>query len=273
MPELPEVETICDNLRELIQGRRIIEVDIFEQRLRNPVGDNFALILQGRTVLDVVRKGKYILVSLEGGMAWISHLGMSGKLICVGRERPRERHDHIIVKFDNGKEVRYHDPRRFGLSVVMPAAAIERWPQIRRLGMDPLDHQFNSGYLFTVARTSRRRIINLLMDQKVVAGLGNIYANEILFRAGVRPTRRGWRIGRKMAVQITHVTPKLLREAIHWRGTSFSDYRDGEDRKGEFQNHLRVYNRGGQSCAVCACEIKKVPIGNRSAFYCPTCQR
>ena len=273
MPELPEVETICNHLRGLIHGRTIIEVEILEQRLRNPVGENFALILHGKTVLDVERRGKYILVLLEGEMVWISHLGMSGKLICVDGERPRERHDHIIVKIDNGREVRYHDPRRFGLSVVMPASAIERWPQISRLGMDPFDHRFNGGYLFAVARTSRRRIINLLMDQKVVAGLGNIYANEILFRAGVRPTRRGRRIGQKMALQIAHVTPKILREAIRWRGTSFSDYRDGEDRKGGFQNHLRVYNREGQSCAVCACKIKKIPIGNRSAFYCPTCQK
>ena len=273
MPELPEVETICGNLRGLLRGRRIIEVEVLEQRLRNPVGENFALELQGRAVLDVERKGKYILVLLEGKMAWISHLGMSGKLIYVDRERPRERHDHIIVRFDSGREVRYHDPRRFGLSVVMSVSALDRWPQIRDLGVDPFDHQFSSGYLYTVARTSRRRIVEILMDQKLVAGLGNIYANEILFRAGIRPTRRGWRIGRKSPMKIAHVTPKLLREAIHWRGTSFSDYRDGEDRKGDFQNRLRVYNREGESCSVCTGEIKRVPVGNRSGFYCPTCQR
>jgi len=246
---------------------------VIESRLRIPVVPEFALQLRGRAVLDVERRGKYILVWLEGKIVWISHLGMSGKLIFVRGDRPRGKHDHIVVGFDGGGELRFHDPRRFGLSVAIPGAALARWPQIRDLGSDPLHHQFSGGYLHSVARNSRRRIRDLLIDQSVVAGLGNIYANEILFRAGVRPTRRAWRVGRRLTDQIAETAPTLLREAIRWRGTSFSDYRDGEDRKGGFQDLLQVYNREGEACRVCSERIKKIRIGNRSAFYCSRCQR
>lgn len=134
-------------------------------------------------------------------------------------------------------------------------------------------HRFNGVYLHSVARHSRRRIRDLLMDQRVLAGLGNIYANETLFHAGIRPTTRAWRLGRIRAARIAEVTPRVLMEAIRWRGTSFSDYRDGEDRRGEFQNHLRVYDREGEKCTMCTSEIKKVRMGTRSAFYCPECQK
>ncbi|MFQ5849421.1 MAG: bifunctional DNA-formamidopyrimidine glycosylase/DNA-(apurinic or apyrimidinic site) lyase [Candidatus Binatia bacterium] len=273
MPELPEVETICRDLRLLLRGRRICRVEVLEPRLRSPVGPDFALHLEERTVLDVERRGKYIVVWLEGGWAWISHLGMSGKLIYVSEEQPRGRHDHIIVSFEHGGEIRYHDPRRFGLAVAIPASGVGRWLQMRGLVIDPLDRQFCGEYLYSVARASRRRIRDLLMDQRVVAGLGNIYASEILFRAGVRPTKRARRVGRKLAGRIARITPLLLREAIRWRGTSFSDYRDGENRKGGFQNLLHVYNREGRECRVCSHVIKKVRLGSRSTFYCPRCQR
>ncbi|MBI2986932.1 MAG: bifunctional DNA-formamidopyrimidine glycosylase/DNA-(apurinic or apyrimidinic site) lyase [Deltaproteobacteria bacterium] len=273
MPELPEVETICSGLRPLVRGRRIRTVEVLEPRLRSPVGAGLSSRLRGKTIVDVGRRGKYILIFLEGGSVWIFHLGMSGKLIYVGAERPREKHDHIIVSLDTGRELRYHDPRRFGLSLVVPGAKLETLPQLGNLGLEPFDRQFDGDYLYSATRNSRRRIRNLLIDQKVVAGLGNIYANEILFHAGVRPTTRSSKLGRRRIEQIATVTPRLLREAIRWCGTSFSDYRDAEDRLGEFQNHLRVYDREGQKCRVCSSTIKRVAIGNRSAFYCPTCQK
>lgn len=273
MPELPEVETICRGLRALLRGRKVAEVEVLEPRLRSPVTGAFCSQLRGRTILDVERRGKYILVWLEGDQVWLSHLGMSGKLIYVEPDKPRERHDHIIVRLDEGHELRYHDPRRFGLSVVVPRAELEGLPQIKNLGLEPFDHQFNGAYLYSIARDSRRRIRDLLIDQGVLAGLGNIYANEILFRAGIRPTTRAWRLGCRRAEQIAEVTPRVLQEAIRWCGTSFSDYRDAEDRFGEFQNHLRVYDREGEKCRVCSARIRRVVIGNRSAFYCPTCQK
>ena len=273
MPELPEVETICAGLRPFLRGRKIRAVEVLEPRLRSMVAPGLHLRLCGKTILDVRRRGKYILILLERGSVWVFHLGMSGKLIHVEAGRPRERHDHIIVRLDSGRELRYHDPRRFGLSMVVPQAELQTLPQMRNLGLEPFAPQFDGNYLYSIAHNSRRKIRDLLIDQKVVAGLGNIYANEILFHAGVRPTTRSSKLGRHRIEQITKVTPRLLREAIRWCGTSFSDYRDAEDRRGEFQNHLQVYDREGEKCRVCSSRIKRVAIGNRSAFYCPKCQR
>ena len=273
MPELPEVETICRSLRALLPGRRVAAVEVLEPRLRSPVSEDFCSKLRGRAILDVERRGKYILVLLEGDRVWVSHLGMSGKLIYLEQGLPRERHDHIIIRLDEGHELRYHDPRRFGLSFVAAYAEFESLPQIKNLGLDPFDRQFNGGYLYSVVRNSRRRIRDLLIDQRVLAGLGNIYANEILFHARVRPTTRAWRLGYRRAKQIAEVTTRVLLEAIQWRGTSLSDYRDGENRTGEFQNHLRVYDRDGEECTVCTSKIKRVRMGNRSAFFCPSCQK
>ena len=273
MPELPEVETICRGLRGLATGRRIIEVKVFEPRLRARVGKDFGAKLQGKTITEIRRQGKYILILLEDEHVWLAHLGMSGKLIWVEEGRPRETHDHIVVKLEGGYELRYHDPRRFGLSLVVPLAALDSLPQMRGLGLEPFDPGFDGHYLFSVVRSSRRRIRDLLIDQRVVAGLGNIYANEILFRAGVRPTTRALKLTRARVDRIAEITPKLLSQAIQWCGTSFSDYRDAEDRFGEFQNHLTVYDREGEQCGVCGSTVKRVAAGNRSAFYCPRCQK
>ena len=185
----------------------------------------------------------------------------------------RQKHDHIVVALDGGTELRYHDPRRFGLSLVVQQDQLNSLPQLRDLGPDPLSARFGGAHLYASTRASERRIRDLLLDQQVVAGLGNIYANEILFRTGIRPTTRAWRLTRRQVAAIAAATPKLLRDAIRWCGTSFSDYRDADDKRGEFQNHLRVYDRDGDKCRVCLQVIKRVAIGNRSAFYCPTCQK
>lgn len=273
MPELPEVETICRGLRAHVPGRRVMEVEVLETRLRSPVSGRFRDQLRGRTLLSVGRRGKYILVPLEGDRVWLSHLGMSGKLIYVEAGRPREKHDHIIITLDDDHELRYHDPRRFGLSVVVRRAELDSLPQMKNLGLDPFDRGFHGAYLHFSVRRSRRRIRDILIDQEVVAGLGNIYSNEILFYAGVRPTTRGWKLGRGRAERIAEVTPTVLRHAIRWCGTSFSDYRDAEDRRGRFQDHLRVYDKAGEPCICCGGKIRKARLGNRSAFYCPSCQK
>lgn len=273
MPELPEVETICRGLKPLVSGRRITGVEILERRLRRRVAPRLGSRLVGRTIVDVGRRAKYLLILLDAELVWLFHLGMSGKLVYAAAEKAREKHDHIIARLDNGHELRYHDPRRFGLSMVVTRSKLENLPQMRNLGLDPFERRFSGTYLYATARSSRRRIRDLLIDQRVAAGLGNIYANEILFRAGVRPTARAWKLGRGKVERIARATPALLREAIRWCGTSFSDYRDAEDRFGKFQNHLKVYDREGKGCKACGSAIKRVLIGNRSAFYCPRCQK
>ncbi len=272
MPELPEVETICRSLRPLICGQRIVRVQVLQRQLRIPVAEDFEARLENKTVGEINRRGKYVLVELDPEDVWVIHMGMSGKLTYFNKSCPGQKHDHLIVGFDSGHELRYHDPRRFGLTRVLHNQELSQWPPLSQLGVDPLSDQFHVDYLYSVMRNSKRRVKDLLMDQTVVAGLGNIYANEILFRSGLRPTRRAARINHSYARRIVEVTPVVLEEAIRLRGTSFSDYRDGEDKKGEFQKHLQVYDREGEMCRVCSGKIKKLQVGNRGGFYCGTCQ-
>jgi len=273
MPELPEVETVCRSLRPHLLDRTIGRVQVLEPRLRVPVDVEALRAVTGKRVESITRIAKYIVVNLSSDLVWLFHLGMSGKLICVGPDAERRKHDHIIVGLDNGGELRYHDPRRFGLSIVAERRSLDKLPQLKDVGLDPFDAALTGDYLFRFTRASQRRIRDLLLDQHIIAGLGNIYANEILTLARIRPTARAHRLTRGQVATIAAIIPKLLGEAIRWCGTSFSDYRDADDKSGEFQNHLLVYDRDGERCRVCPSLIKRVTIGNRSAFYCPHCQR
>ncbi len=273
MPELPEVETVCRSLRPHLIGRRIDRVEILEPRLRAPVAEDLAARLQGRVIQQIERRAKYILIYLEDPWVWVFHLGMSGKLIHSNPVAPRQKHDHIIINLDSGAELRYHDPRRFGLTLMVSSGELKSLPQLQRLGAEPLNGDISGDYLYAATHNSERRIRDILLDQQVVSGLGNIYANEILFRAAIRPTKRGFRLTRQQVEQTARSIPKVLRQAIRWCGTSFSNYRDADDQQGKFQAHLRVYNREGKSCRVCADLIKRVTLGGRGAFYCPTCQK
>jgi formamidopyrimidine-DNA glycosylase len=272
MPELPEVETVCRSLRPHLLGRTIRRVRVLEPRLRVQVDERKLKSLAGKRVAGITRIAKYILIELED-LAWLFHLGMSGKLICVAPSTARQKHDHIIAELDDGVELRYHDPRRFGLSLVAKKDRLYDLPQLRHVGLDPFDAALDAEYLFRVTRASERRIRDLLLDQQIIAGLGNIYANEILSLVGIKPTTRAHRLSRKRVAALAAMIPRLLSDAIRWCGTSFSDYRDADDKSGEFQNHLRVYDREGEKCRICPSVIKRVPLGNRSAFYCPACQK
>lgn len=273
MPELPEVETVCRTLQPHLLGRTIRRVEVLERRLRLPVDERALAGLAGRRIETVTRIAKYILLHLAGEAAWVFHLGMSGKLICVAKNTERRKHDHIITDLDDGNELRYHDPRRFGLSLVAQKSDLSRLAQLRHLGIDPFDPDLTGPYLFRFTRASERRIRDLLVDQQIIAGLGNIYANEILSFAGIKPTTRAHRLTRSQVQAIADSIPRLLGDAIRWCGTSFSDYRDADDNSGEFQNHLRVYDRAGEPCRLCSSVIKRAAIGNRSAYYCPSCQK
>ena len=273
MPELPEVETVCRSLRPHLLNRTIARVQVLEPRLRVPVDARSFQSLVGRRIEAIERRAKYILLQLSGDLVWLFHLGMSGKLICVGPQTARRKHDHIVVDIDDGTELRYHDPRRFGLALVTERESLSALPQLSSLGIDPFDADLTGALLFGFTRRSERRIRDLLLDQQIVAGLGNIYANEILAITGIKPTTRARRLTRGQVQMIAGAIPRLLEDAIRWCGTSFSDYRDADNKSGEFQNHLRVYDRDGEKCRVCPSLIKRVAIGNRSAFYCPTCQK
>lgn len=273
MPELPEVETVARTLRGHLVGRRITAVRILEPRLRLPVPADFAGRLADRRIGAVRRRAKYVLIDLDDAQVWVIHLGMTGRVIVCPPTRARERHDHAVWTLDDGNEVRFHDPRRFGFTAVLAANALADWPPFLKLGPDPLLDGFSGAALYEVAHRSRRRLKDLLLDQSVVAGLGNIYVNEVLFRAGLRPLRRSHLLTRAAADRLAREIPRLLREAIRWCGTSFSDYRDADGNRGSFQDRLCVYQRQGLPCRTCGTAIRQARLGNRGTFFCPRCQK
>ena len=270
MPELPEVETVVRCLAPELRGRRVVSVTVRERRLRGGVARNFAPRLTGRRIMGVGRRGKYLLATLDDGLTWLVHLGMTGRLTLSEEAEPARRHDHVVVRLDDGRTIVYNDARRFGrMAVIAPAALAKETGE----GVDPLAAEFTDARLFGLTRGRGTSIKALLMDQRRVAGLGNIYVNEILFHAGVRPSRRAGRLGRTECARIVVSTRTVLAEAIARGGSSISDYRDGLGRRGWFQLEHRVYDRAGEACRACATPIRARVIVGRSSFYCPHCQR
>lgn len=270
MPELPEVETVVRGLAPELTGRRVVAVVVRETRLRGGVAPEFAARLTGRRIHGLSRRGKYLLASLDDGCLWLVHLGMTGRLTLAPASRADEAHDHIVVCLDDGRLLTYNDARRFGRVAVIEAGTLTRETGE---GIDPLAGGFTSGALFALTRGRRTPIKALLMDQRRVAGLGNIYANEILFRAGVRPGRRAARLTRGECARLVTATCAVLAEAIRRGGSSIADYRDGLGRSGWFQLDHQVYDRRGEPCRRCGTPIRAHVIVGRSTFYCPRCQR
>jgi formamidopyrimidine-DNA glycosylase len=274
MPELPEVETVRSSLEPLVLGRRVDAVDVRFPRLRRPVPEDFATSLVGRRIVAARRRAKYLLFDLDDGLSWIVHLGMSGRLLHrpASDAGPAVLHDHVVVRLEGeGGRLVLNDPRRFGLTLVEDAEASSLFAH---LGPEPLDAQaFNADVLWRLRARTRRSLKDVLMDQRVVAGLGNIYVSEILFLAGLRPRRRLERLSRAEVEVLVEAVRTILREAIEHRGSTVSDFLDGIGKRGGYQWRHRVYDRAGQPCGTCGTTIKGIVIGARSSFYCPRCQR
>lgn len=273
MPELPEVETFARSLRPHVVGRTLADVWGSGLALRQPV--NLAALrgLRGARFVAIDRVGKYLLFRTSGEKMLIGHLGMSGCFLIMGRCEDPPAHTHLRLTFTDGEdELRYVDPRRFGAVVVCAPQEVEG---LLGLGPDPLGPGFTAEGLHAALRASRRDLKALLLDQSVVAGLGNIYVAESLFQAGLRPTRRGEAVSRPQAVRLHEAIRSVLSAAVSHRGTTLSDggYVDAMGQQGENQHHLAVYDRGGQPCRSCGAEVRRIVQAQRSTYYCPTCQR
>ena len=277
MPELPEVESLRRILERTATGRTIAETLIRETRLRRAITPEIATMMAGRTIERIGRRAKYLLFELSGEIVMMVHLGMSGSLthrrdgFDAGSFNPR--HDHLEFTLDDRTRLVYNDPRRFGLMKVIARAELDLTPELKGLGPEPLGGEFSGDYLWRKSRGRVAAIKNFIMDQRIVAGIGNIYASEILYRAGVRPSRRARRITLREADLIAKFTREVLGEAIGDGGTTFRSYRDSRGQPGRFAPLLRVYDREGQPCAKCRTPIRSVVIGQRSSFYCPRCQK
>ena len=270
MPELPEVETVAAGLRQSVVGRRILAVTVRDRRLRRAVPRDLPNRLRGREVTGVSRHGKLLHLALDGDpLELVMHLGMSGTLRVQDGGAELRRHDHVTMALDDGRTLIFHDPRRFGLILLRARDDASVDPQ----GIDPVSGEFTADALAAVTRGRRRPIKNLLMDQSLIAGLGNIYANEILAEAGVRPGRASGRLSRGERAAIVAATHATLDAAIRRGGSSISDFHDAAGRQGDFQTRFLVYDREGEPCRRCEATVRRRVLGGRSTFYCPRCQR
>jgi formamidopyrimidine-DNA glycosylase len=264
-------------LERSIVGRSFRHTTVKEARLRRSVTPELASAISGRTIERVGRRAKYLLIEMAGGQVMLVHLGMSGSLTHRGHgfdAGPFDlRHDHIVFALDDGSVLVYNDPRRFGLLKIVARAELNTIDELKYLGPEPLGREFNASYLWRATRGRNAAIKNLLMDQRIVAGVGNIYASEILFRALVRPTRRAGKVTRNEVGRIVAATQEVLREAIGSRGTTFRSYRDSRGQPGRFAQRLRVYDREGEPCLDCSSPIRSIVLGQRSSYYCPRCQK
>lgn len=274
MPELPEVEVLRRSLEPHLVGDRIVRVEVRNPALREPVRPReLARRSTGRTVEALRRRAKYLLIDLEGGQTVVVHLGMSGRLTLVPGEAPLEPHEHVALHLASGRRLRLRDPRRFGLLFALPAREIPGDPHFAHLGVEPLEPGFTGGLLAREASGRRGPVKPFLMDATVVVGLGNIYATEALFRAGVHPLRSVSRISPARWDRIAEASVAVLRQAIHEGGTTLNDFADGEGRSGYFQVLLGVYDREGEPCLACKAPVRRIVQAGRSTFYCPRCQR
>lgn len=271
MPELPEVEITRLGILPLIEGKIFKNVIVRQHRLRLPVPTDLKQRLIGQRVIAVRRRGKYLIFELVQGHL-IIHLGMSGSLCRRDLRQPPGKHDHIDFDFPGGVGLRYHDPRRFGL-VVWEAENPWLHPLLKELGVEPLDAEFDGSYLYRISRQRRVAIKLLLMNSHIVVGVGNIYANEALFLAGIRPQKAAGRLSLVQCEKIQHSVKQVLQEALAVGGTTLRDFSYGESQHGYFQLELRVYGRAGQPCVVCRRPIVWLKLGQRSSYFCSHCQR
>jgi formamidopyrimidine-DNA glycosylase len=271
MPELPEVETACRGIRPHLLGQRVARVVVRERRLRWPIPAALGKELPGQAIRGVTRRAKYILLEAETGTA-ILHLGMSGSLRVVPCDTAPAKWDHVDIALANGQCLRLRDPRRFG-ALLWTTADPARHKLLRNLGPEPLGTDFTDDYLFAATRGRMLAVRDLLLNSRVVAGVGNIYANEALFLAGIRPQRAAGRLTRADCGALVRLLRATLERAIVAGGTTLRDFQNADGLPGYFQQALNVYGRGGQPCPRCRTPIRTLRLGQRSAFYCPGCQR
>lgn len=272
MPELPEVETTRRGIAPWIEGVRVSGVELRQPLLRWPVPRALVRELPGRVVLTAERRAKFLLFRAEGDRTLMIHLGMSGSLRVLQAPAPPGRHDHLDLLLATANTVRFHDPRRFG-SVDWVAGDPLQHPLLRELGPEPLEPAFTPEYLAAACRGRKVAIKQLVMNGRVVVGVGNIYASEALFRAGIHPARAAGRIAAARLAALVTAIREVLEAAIREGGTTLRDFAWGENQRGYFRPALAVYGRAGEPCVRCDGTVRAVVQGQRSTFYCPDCQR
>ena len=274
MPELPEAENIAAALRRAVVGRTIVGVEVFTPAMRTSLRPLRDAGLPGRTIVDVRRRGRYVVAGLDDGRGVLMHFGMSGVVRVEPAALPRRRHEHVFFVFDDGRALRFECTRRFSICEVCELDAPGRWPKsLANLGVEPLEARFNGNYLARCAASRRVCVKTLLMDNRVVVGIGNIYAAETLFAAGISPLRDSMTLSLPECRAICKAAKAILSRAIAAGGTTISDFLNVDGSEGKFARELLIYGRAGEKCVRCGTEISCCRIGGRSSFYCPKCQK
>ncbi len=273
MPELPEVETVRRGLQRALSGRVIQEVRIGETRLRRKVDSRqLKMLTTGQRIEEVDRRAKYLLCRLSNQATLILHLGMSGRILICDEAAPLEKHDHIQFRLDDGRELRFRDPRRFGLVDAIENGELKNHPLFVNLGIEPFDPACTPKFLFERSRRLTKPIKNFLMDGSIIVGVGNIYANEALFRAKINPKIAAGNLRLPDWRKLLKSVHKTLELAMAAGGTTLNDFHDSDGAMGYFQQQLMVYSRDGEACRACGGKIKRIVQAGRSTFYCPHCQ-
>ena len=269
MPELPEVETTRRGIAPHLVGQRVSRVLVRERRLRWPVPEDLDVRLSGQLIESVGRRAKYLLIQAESGTL-IGHLGMSGNLRLVPVGTPAARHEHVDIELESGLALRYTDPRRFG--ALLWSSDPLHHELLVRLGPEPLTDAFDGERLFQCSRGRSMAVKPFIMDNAVVVGVGNIYATEALFAAGIDPRREAGSISRARYGRLATEIKRILANAIERGGTTLRDFVGGDGQPGYFQQELFAYGRGGQMCKVCGSTLRELKLGQRASVYCPKCQ-
>jgi formamidopyrimidine-DNA glycosylase len=271
LPELPEVETTRRGIAPHVEGKRVKEVLVRDSRLRWPVSANLATDLRGQTITAIERRAKYLLLRTKAGTL-LAHLGMSGSFRIVDADEPVRKHDHVDIVLADNRILRFHDPRRFGC-MLWVKDEVEAHPLLAGLGPEPLSKDLTGDYLFTRSRKRSAPIKSFIMDQRIVVGVGNIYANEALFSAGISPRRKSGSITRAQFDTLVAEIKAVLKRSIKSGGTTLRDFVGSDGEPGYFIQELLVYGRGGEACARCRSKLREFRQGQRTTVYCSKCQR
>ena len=269
MPELPEVETTRRGLEPLITDKKIVSIHIYKKKLRWEIPSHLKSTLNNQTVKAISRRAKYLLVQFEHGQL-VMHLGMSGSIRVVPSSEPLKKHEHFEIKLDNSTSLRFHDPRRFGS--VLWQKPNETISLLKNLGPEPLSYEFDNNSLFKSSIGKSKNIKTFIMDSNVVAGVGNIYASESLFLAGISPKRKAGKTSKNRFIILTESIRSVLSDAINNGGTTLNDFSNVDGNPGYFSQVLSVYGRDDMPCIRCSGKIKKIIQNQRATYYCPKCQ-
>lgn len=281
MPELPEVETVRRGLAPVMEGRTIVSLTQNRADLRFPFPERFAERVSGHKVVRLGRRAKFLTAELSSGEVLVMHLGMTGRFTVSGQRTGSYKydtgtdpaHDHVVIVLDSHDIVTYNDPRRFGFMELWPAEQFQAYPRLTAMGPEPLSNHFSAAYLDTALKGKKAPIKAALLDQSVIAGLGNIYVCEALWRARISPKRLSQSIPGQRAARLAPAINDVIAEAIEAGGSSISDFASASGELGYFQHRFAVYDREGEDCRACGTTIKRLVQSGRSTFYCPSCQR